>query len=69
MKIIFLIIPLFFISCVNKKGVSLHYYPECKEEYNLYGEYEVNCENNFYNFKDKKKKKAPFVIDNCLNCK
>ncbi len=60
MKIIFLIIPLFFISCVNKHGISSHYYPECKEEYNFYGEYEVNCENN--DILNKKEKK------DCLNC-
>ena len=50
----------------------MHYYPECKEEYNLYGEYEINCENNLFDWKDVKKvikkKPDPFELKKCLNC-
>jgi len=62
MEYLFLIIALFLIGCVNKKGISLKYYPECKENYDLYGVYHVKCENNIYNFKYKKS-----TI--CLDCK
>jgi len=61
MKYLFLIIALFLTGCVNKKGISLKYYPECKESYDLYGVYYVKCENNIYNFKHKKR-----TI--CLDC-
>ena len=56
-----IIIPLFFIGCVNKEGISLNYYPECHENYDLYGIYYEKCNNNIYNFKHKKRKI-------CLNC-
>jgi len=56
-----IIIPLFFIGCVNKEGISLNYYPECNENYDLYGIYYKKCNNNIYNFKHKKKQI-------CLNC-
>jgi len=61
MKYIFLIIALFLTGCVNKEGISLKYYPECKENYDLYGVYYIKCKNNIYNFKRKKKQI-------CLNC-
>jgi len=68
MKNIFLliIIPFFFIGCVNKQGVSLKYYPECKEYYDYYGVYQEKCENNVYNFDSKKDKKEPPPV--CLDC-
>jgi len=61
------IIPLFFIGCVNKKGISLKYYPECQEYYDYYGVYREKCENNLYNFNSEKngKLKQPPV---CLDC-
>ena len=65
MKYLLIIIPFFFISCVNKEGISLKYYPECKEYYDLYGVYHKKCENNVYNFNSKKKKTAPPI---CLDC-
>jgi len=64
---ILIMIPLFFIGCVNKKGISFNYYPECKEYYDNYGVYHEKCENNVYNFDSEKEKKlkAPPV---CLDC-
>ncbi len=60
------IIPLFFAGCVNKKDISLKYYPDCHEYYDYYGVYHKECDNNIYNFDDnKKKKKLPPV---CLDC-
>jgi hypothetical protein len=57
----FIILALFLTGCVNKKGISLNYYPECKEYYDYYGVYHKECENNICNFKKKKK-------NLCLNC-
>jgi len=66
MKKILFLIPLFFISCVNKQGISLKYYPECKEYYDYYGVYHKKCENNIYNFDSEKNKNSPPPI--CLDC-
>jgi hypothetical protein len=57
----FIIVSLFLTGCVNKEGISLNYYPECKENYDLYGVYYKKCDNNIYNFKKKKRKI-------CLDC-
>ena len=34
---------LFFSGCVNKHGISLKYYSECKEYYDLQGYYHKEC--------------------------
>jgi len=57
----FLIIPLFFIGCINKTGISLKAYPDCEENYDLYGVYYYKCKDNIINFKHKQKKI-------CLDC-
>ena len=59
MKYILIIIALFLNGCVNKAGISIKFYPECEENYNLYGVYYYKCKDNIYNFKRKKI---------CLNC-
>ncbi|QCT95129.1 hypothetical protein FE773_07980 [Caminibacter mediatlanticus TB-2] len=61
MKFIFLIIPLFFIGCVTKQGISYKYYPECEENYGLYGTYYYDCKDMLIKFKKNKKKI-------CLEC-
>jgi len=38
-----LAINLFFSGCVNKHGVSLKYYSDCKEYYDLQGYYHKEC--------------------------
>ncbi len=67
MKYIFLIIPFFFLGCVNKTGISLKAYPECEENYDLYGIYYYKCKDNFYNFKVN-----PYTLkkqkQTCLDC-
>jgi IMP cyclohydrolase len=60
-----IMIPLFFIGCVDKEGISLKYYPECHEYYDYYGVYHEKCDNNIYNFKTKKKRNA---VPLCLDC-
>jgi len=44
----------FLNCCVNKAGISINFYQECKENYNLYGIYYYKCKDNIYNFKRKK---------------
>jgi len=60
MKYILFIIPLFFISCVSKEGISFKYYPECKENYDFYGVYYKECKKDIYFKKEKQK--------SCLRC-
>ncbi len=63
---IFLFIFIIMLSgCINKQGISLNYYPECKEYYDYYGVYHKKCENNIYNFDSKTKNQLPPV---CLDC-
>jgi len=62
-KLLLFMIPLFFAGCVNKDGISLKYYPDCKEYYDYYGVYHRKCENNIINFKHKKKLSPPICLD------
>jgi len=34
---------LFFSGCVNKHGISMKYYSDCKEYYDLQGYYHKEC--------------------------
>jgi len=49
--IILIMIALFLTGCVNKAGISIIAYPECEENYDLYGVYYYKCHENVYNFK------------------
>jgi hypothetical protein len=62
-----LIIPIIFVGCVNKKGISLEYYDNCKEQYGLFGVYYYECPNNIINFKSKQKNPMGIKKD-CLGC-
>ena len=42
-KILLLLTALIFSACVNKRGVSLNYYDDCKEYYDLQGFYHKKC--------------------------
>jgi len=41
--IIFIFISFLFSGCLNKHGVSLKYYSDCKEYYDLQGYYHKEC--------------------------
>jgi hypothetical protein len=44
-KYIFLtLILIFFSACVNKRGISLKYYNDCSEYYDLQGYYHKDCD-------------------------
>jgi hypothetical protein len=42
----FTLTTLFFTGCINKHGVSLKYYSNCKEYYDLQGYYHKECGND-----------------------
>lgn len=54
-----------FSGCVNKHGISLKYYSDCKEYYDLQGYYHKECgEDDLLTYKEmkesfKKEKPAP----------
>ena len=56
-------------GCVNKHGVSMKYYSECKEYYDLQGFYHKECgEDDIFTYDEvkdlfKKKKKDPNLIE------
>ena len=53
-----------FSGCVNKHGVSLKYYSDCKEYYDLQGYYHKDCgEDDIVTYKELfiKKKKTPTI--------
>jgi len=67
MKYLLIMIALFLTGCVNKAGISIIAYPECEENYDLYGVYYYKCKDNIYNFK-----KNPYNLKPkrkiCLDC-
>jgi len=51
---------LFFSGCVNKHGVSLKYYSDCKEYYDLQGYYHKECgEDDIVTYKGVKEALTP----------
>ena len=72
-KTILLLVPLFsfigFSGCVNKHGVSMKYYSDCKEYYDLQGYYHKECgEDDMFTYEGmrkayRKKKKDPNLIE------
>ena len=63
-----LTMPLLFSACVNKHGISMKYYSDCKEYYDLQGYYHKECgEDDIVNYKEMKdaiKKKEPEPTSN-----
>lgn len=67
MKIIIFLSTIFFLSgCANKRGISLQYYNDCKEYYDVQGYYHKKCDDtntlpyksisDFFSEDDKKQK-------------
>ncbi len=68
--IVFLLVMLSFSGCVNKHGVSMKYYSDCKEYYDLQGHYHKECgEDDIFTYKEvkealkTKEEKDPNVIE------
>ena len=56
-KITLLLSTFFFLGCVNKHGVSLKYYSDCKEYYDLQGFYHKECgEDDIVTYKEIREK-------------
>lgn len=54
-SIIFLIIALIGLTgCINKRGISLTYYNDCREYYDARGYYHKACDENIIDFADVK---------------
>ncbi len=43
MKSLLFIVLIIFSGCVNKHGISMKYYSDCKEYYDLQGYYHKEC--------------------------
>ncbi len=56
LKLLFLTITIFlFLGCANKRGISMKYYNDCQEYYDLQGSYHKECDENMLEYKDLKK--------------
>ncbi len=63
--ILFGVVALGFSGCVNKHGVSMKYYSDCKEYYDLQGYYHKECgEDDIVTYKELFiKEEKPTVIE------
>lgn len=70
MKKLFLVgFVLFFSGCVNKHGVSLQYYSDCDEYYDVQGYYHKDCgKDDIFTYKEVKEKTKK-AVDNVLGIK
>lgn len=49
-----LLFPILFAGCFNERGVSLRYYSDCEEYYDLQGYYHKECDKNLFDYSDVK---------------
>lgn len=49
-----LLLPILFAGCFNERGVSLRYYSECEEYYDLQGYYHKECDKNLVDYSEVK---------------
>lgn len=47
-------IPFVFSGCFNERGVSLRYYNDCEEYYDIQGYYHKQCDKNIVDYSDVK---------------
>jgi hypothetical protein len=45
-------LPIFFAGCFNERGVSLRYYNDCEEYYDVQGYYHKKCDKNIVDYSD-----------------
>lgn len=50
---------LLFSGCVNERGISLRYYNDCEEYYDLQGTYHKKCAENIVDYHDVKEALTP----------
>lgn len=46
------VLPIFFTGCFNERGISLRYYNDCEEYYDLQGYYHKQCDKNIIDYSD-----------------
>lgn len=46
-------------GCVNERGISLRYYNDCEEYYDLQGTYHKKCDENIVDYQDIKEALTP----------
>ncbi|MDO9055652.1 MAG: hypothetical protein Q8M43_00895 [Sulfuricurvum sp.] len=46
------LLPIFFVGCFNERGVTLRYYSDCEEYYDLQGYYHKQCDKNIVDYSD-----------------
>lgn len=47
-----LLLPIIFAGCFNERGISLRYYNDCEEYYDLQGYYHKQCDKNLINYSE-----------------
>ena len=58
-KIICLIALICFTGCMNERGISIRYYNDCEESYDLQGFYHKKCDKNVADYSDIKEALTP----------
>lgn len=51
-KLLLLLTALLFTSCINKSGISMNYYNDCKEYYDLQGFYHKDCKDEIVTYRE-----------------
>lgn len=46
------LLPFFFAGCFNERGISLRYYNDCEEYYDVQGYYHKECDKNIVDYSD-----------------
>lgn len=49
---LFLLVPIVLSGCFNERGVSLKYYNDCEEYYDMQGYYHKQCDKNLLDYKE-----------------
>ncbi|MBD3799080.1 hypothetical protein [Sulfuricurvum sp.] len=47
-----ILLPMLMSGCFNERGVSLKYYNNCEEYYDMQGYYHKQCDKNLVDYKD-----------------
>ncbi|MFZ2888954.1 hypothetical protein [Sulfuricurvum sp.] len=49
---ILVLLPILMSGCFNERGISLKYYNNCEEYYDLQGYYHKQCDKNIVNYQE-----------------
>jgi len=63
-KLSLILMPILLTGCFNDRGVSLHYYNNCEEYYDMQGYYHKKCDKNLADYKDFKETIQPLQNPN-----